>query len=161
MHQQRGYFIAPLPRQMPWKNVKKCMINLLRITKINYNSRNNKIQIILKELETKGDYAKQHDDTVSRWMILLGSLKSTRRFSCHGYNTVRTYRRVAYIPTWQAKNGNYFKNVLLGRGLNLIAKRRRTSPMLPSYALLRFSQSTSLSRQSIAVFAGFNLFRFR
>lgn len=41
---------------------------------------------------------------------------------------IRTCRRVAYIPTWQAKNGNYFKNVLLDRRLNLIAKRRRTSP---------------------------------
>lgn len=67
------------------------------------------------------------------------SLESTERLSRHDYNTedaVRTYRRVAYMPTWQAKNGNYFKNVLLGRRLNLIAKRRRASPVLPSYALL-------------------------
>lgn len=72
-------------------------------------------------------------------MIPPGRLESTERLSRHDYNTedaVRTYRRVAYMPTWQAKNGNYFKNVLLGRRLNLIAKRRRASPVLPSYALL-------------------------
>jgi len=65
--------------------------------------------------------------------------KQPRGFSRHDNNTkdaVRTYRRVAYMPTWQAKNGNYFKNVLLGRRLNLIAKRRCASPVLPSCALL-------------------------
>lgn len=92
-------------------------------------------------------------------MILPRSLKSTfwKRFSHHSYNTVRTYHRVAYIPTWQTKNGNYFKNVLLDRRLNLIAKRKRTQKT----CLLRMSsQSTFLSCQSIFVSARCDYFDF-
>lgn len=103
---------------------------------------------------------------VSCWMIPLGSLESTERFSRHDYNTkdaVRTYRRVAYMPTWQAKNGNYLKNVLLGRRLNLITKRRWASSMLPSYALLASRNPHLPFASQLPLLQGhrIQLFRFR
>lgn len=62
-------------------------------------------------------------------------------------------RIVAYMSTWQAKNENYFKNVLLGRRLNLIAKWRRSS--LASFIRSsRLSQSTFFSCQSTPASAG-------